>query len=274
MAAVIPAGYVAVPDWFVWFTVAAVIMASAMGTYAVWQRWSFKKYSPEGLVFEHARKHGLDVIVEHHPNMSVTWKVGEREKVRKKMKQPNWYNDGEFKFIPEINTKAVEHSIRGLPIVHFLPPHPSAVNPLGVRAIEQLGEEYPELSVGSDKREIAFMFLTLPEEEIINDRPYMIEENPQLWERVKEIKREIIGDEKEGKQGMILKPGEMVFQNLTDVVLSPETAASEANMRATIEANTRQEMMDRSQDLLMYGMFAMMLMIGAGMAIYILSLVM
>lgn len=273
MVAVIPAGYVAVPDWFVWFTVAAVMMASAIGTYAVWQRWSFKKYSPEGLVFERARKQGLDVIVEHHPNMSCTWKVGEREKVKKNMKPPNWYNDGEFKFIPEINTKAVEHSIRGLPIVHFVPPHPSAVNSMGVRAIEQLAEKYPELSVGSDKREIAFMFLTLPEEELLYDRPYLIDENPELWERIKEIKKEIMGDGKEGKQGMMLRGGEMVFQNLTDVVQSPETAASEANMRATIEANTRQEMMDRSQDLLMYGMFAMMLMIGAGIAVYIISLI-
>jgi len=272
-AAVIPAGYTVVPGWFVWLTVAAMMLASSMGTYAVWQRWSFKKYSPEGLVFEYARKHGLDVLVEHLPNLRCKWRVGEREKIKENMKPPNWYKGGEFKFIPEEKTQRVEHSVRGLPIVHFVPPHPSAVNPMGVRAVEQLAEEYPELSVESDKREIAYMFLTLPEDEIINDRHYMIEENPRLWERIKEIKAEIMGNEEEGKQGMMIKEGEMVFQNIADVVLSPETAASEANMKATIEANTRQAMLNRSQDLLMYGMVGMMLMIGAGMAIYILSMV-
>lgn len=270
---VIPAGYTVVPEWFVWFTIATMMIASIMGTYAVYQRWSFKKFSPEGLVFEYARKHGLDVLVEHLPNMRCMWKVGEREKVKENMKPPNWYKGGEFKFIPETKTKIVEHSIRGLPIVHYVPPHPGAVNPMGVRAMEQLAEEYPELSVESDKREIAYMFLTLPEEEIETDRHFMIEENPHLWEKVKTIKAEIMGNEEEGKQGMIIREGEMVFQNIADVVLSPETAASESNMKATIEANTRQEMLNKSQDILLYGMMGMMLMIGAGMAIYILSMV-
>ena len=270
---IIPEGFTVVPGWFVWLTVVAMMLASIMGTYAVYQRWSFKKFSPEGLVFEYARKHGLDVIVEHLPNLRCKWYAGEREKVKEKMKPPNWYRGGEFKFIPEAKTKIVEHSIRGLPIIHYVPPHPSGVNPMGVRAMEQLAETYPELSVESDKREIAYMFLTLPEEEIVNDRHYMIEENPHLWARVNEIKKEIMGDEDEGRQGMIIREGEMVFQNIADVVLSPETAASEANMKATIEANTRQEMLNRSQDLLMYGMMGMMLMIGAGMAIYIISMV-
>ena len=128
---VIPEGSMVVPDWFVWLTIAAMFLASAMTTFAVWQKWSFKKFSPEGLVFEFARKHNLDVIVEHFPTGRCKWKAGEREKVKEKMKPPNWYKGGEFKFIPESKTKLVEHSVRGLPIVHYVPPHPGAVNPMG-----------------------------------------------------------------------------------------------------------------------------------------------
>jgi len=272
-AVAIPPGYMVVPDWFVWLTIAAMMMASAMGTYAVYQQWSFKKFSPEGLIFRDARKNNLDVIMDHYANMRCRFKVGEREKVKKDMKPPNWYAGGDFKFIPEERTKTVEHSVRGLPIVHFVPPLPSAINPMGVRAINQLAEQYPELSLDSNKREIAYMFLARPEEEIINDRNYLVVENPDLWNRIKEIREEVAGSKEDGSEGLKITEGEMVFQNIANVVLNPETAASEANMQATIEANTKREMLNRQGDLLAYGTMIMMILVGAGIAVYILSMV-
>ena len=273
MAVAIPEGFMVVPGWFVWLTIVAMMMASAMGTFAVYQQWSFKKFSPEGLVFRDARKNNLDVLMEHSANMRCRFKLGERVKIKKDMKSPNWYAGGDFKFIPEEKTKTVEHSVRGLPIVHFVPPLPSGINPMGVRAINQLAEQYPELSIDSDKREVAYMFLTLPEKEILNDRKYLIDENPNLWTRIKEIREEVAGNEEDGTEGMRITEGEMVFQNVADVVIAPETAASEANMQATIEANTRRDMLNHPGDLMAYGAMIMMILVGAGMAVYILSMV-
>lgn len=182
------------PAWFFWSSIGAFAISMVLGIIIVVNHFEWKKWCPEGIAMKYARKRGGYVTCNHYASGEADIELGKREKVKKYMEKPNWFGKTKIKFIPEEGSGYVEYLPKGLKIIHYIGTHPGPKKILGVRAIQQMAEDYPKIfSEENPKRRIAYRFLTVPEQQLLEDRPYEIQENPELFNEVMDIKAEITG---------------------------------------------------------------------------------
>jgi hypothetical protein len=307
------------PMWYFWMSIAMIPTAIMLLLVIVIDRLDWRKWCPEGIAIRYARKHGGYVKYEHYASDEGEITMGKIEKIKGKgMLKPNWFGKTAVRFVPEEGSGYVEHLPKGLKVIHYIGTHPGPKKIMGVRAIRQMAEDYPEVfSESNPKRRIAYRFLTVPEIKILSDRPYEIQENVELWNAVQEIKAKITGnkymyrvkdtildtmvdkvdakkhrkepiniedfmvveeykgpvedkEEKGDNPGKkLITIGKILFSEIVDIVLAPDTSASIANAFSIIEANTRRKEQNRQSEMMSMGFLVLMVCIGIGVMVFL-----
>lgn len=186
---------IVIPVWFFWAGIGGMALSAGLAIWVLLGYFDWRKWCPEGVAMRYARKKGGYVKFEHFASDEATISLGKVEVVKGKgMLKPNWFGKGSVRFIPEEGSGYVEHLPKGLKIVHYIGTHPGAKKITGIRAIEQMAEEYPVLfSEQNPRRRIAYRFLTVPEQQLLEDRPYELQENPEMFNEVMQIKARLTG---------------------------------------------------------------------------------
>jgi len=178
-------------------------------------------------------------------------------------------------------------------VVHFIPNFVGPIAPLSARAATMLANRYPDV-FGADQadRGLAALMLTMDEQKFINDRPLDVSEHLDLWNRIQDIKAELLGRserflvkkgpvvdadgtereqlivelnaEREAGEPVEISTGEIIWPLVFDLVQAPETPAWVENLVNERELRATERATNKMRDFMAIGLCMMFVFIGIG----------